>query len=252
MNNPDHDSKKDRAVTAPQPLSRRLLRLFGLGLLPILTVLFFAALSAFSLFEIRTRRGAGPRFKAPEEISAEALARYEKESRELGKLRKARRAGITAESLFAEFRKPAKDRALPEERHLLADFQALLERDPEASVQVFLTAIGFLRDLPQPEKSGERERELIESLLLQAALSSEGKIGLSGSQKEQCIALLERAVEKGSRAGSALLFVLQREAGPGDLCRLEEIAAKSLDPQVKSGIERLIEGLKEREIARGD
>jgi len=215
-------------------------------LLPGLTILTFVVLTGHNLIESRSKKKSSENFSSPQEISAEAIARYRTESRQLGSMRESARKDITIDGLLSVFRKPDPDKAYPELPVLLSDFQALKARSPEAATRVVREVAALWGEALKSKDASEKELSLLEGLFIQSELSIKEEFKFSKEERKSFIELLEKAMERGRLAGTGVLFLIQKGGAPEDASSLREIKSKAVYPQLVLEMDRVIRVLENR------
>jgi hypothetical protein len=221
--------------------------------LPLLTLLLFGALTLLSLVELRGRRPER-RGATIAELSAEALARYESEARQLRALREEARRSLDAADfleLFQAERREADgaEQSLPSRARLLADFQELRRRRPDDVAVLARGLLGLWRQALSETKWTEAELGLLEHLFLHATLALDGSFELDPAQADAALDLAETLSQKRPQGLAALLPFLRHAAGERAAARIESLAKAPLDAQLQVELQRLVRHLRGEDVA---
>lgn len=232
--------KRSEATRKPQAFRWLLV-------LPLVTLVIFLSVSLVSFLEIGSRKPQARIATRP--ASAEVLARYEAQSRELGKMREDARAKLTPEALLGSV-SPKKAEEIPAQAKLLSDLLSLEKRTPGSAGAVFKGLLPLWRKAKDLD-GAERRLSRIEAVMSQALLLTGGEFTLGGDERRDLLDLLEGSIGRGTKFPGSIVLVLGRVGEPSDLARLRALKEKPLLAQLSFEIDRLIALLQKKEVARG-
>jgi len=215
-----------------------------LVLLPSLSVVLFGAISALSFVEIKHRL---PQVKiSPVPVSAEVLARYQEQSRELKGIRESSREKLTADDLLSALEK--KPEEIPGREMLLAELRAIEARTPETGAALFPRLLLFLEKASR--ESGDETRLQRAEALISHLIFSSDTVSPGEDDRRRLLGVLEGALERQSRAAAAYLVLLARTGQAGDLDCLRSLEKKARSPQLAREFSKTIAALETKLLAK--
>ena len=222
---------------------------------PALTVAVFAGIAMLSLVEIDKRRPA-PRL-TQEEISAEVLARYERESEAFSVIRAESRNAQTTAHFVEVFTKAKIDEAsgepaLPSSAVLLADVRAYAEREAGGASAIARALVPLWRERLAVEGTTNRELDLLRDVVLGCAAAWDSETALPEKERRDMRELATVVAKRQPAALGTVLFLLRQVSSESDLASLCELRSLvETHPQHQHELEKLIASLGGKKAGHG-
>lgn len=210
--------------------------------LPAVMVVVFLILAGTSFFEIRAKKNdAAPMPPTRPDFAV----RYRDETAALKQLRDEARKDLSAEKILASFTQ----KEIPSARTIVTWSTALCSQEPGAADELLVGLLPLWKKYL--DHAADKARfDAVEDLLVQTCLTATERLMVTPNEREDLLCVLEDAAMGRRKVAGAVVLLLGRIGQRDDAPRLQDIANKLANSQVKLQVQELVAELAKKELVK--